>query len=89
LKAEKKTKKTKITKTKKTKKKITMSPIGLTVSCKSPPHIRACIDSGSPIWHALTQVPVFGHALTPGVKKKTKQTNKQKTKKQKTKKHTE
>jgi hypothetical protein len=40
-------------------KKWTMSPIGQTVSCKSPPHIRACIDSGSPFGHAL--IPAFGH----------------------------
>jgi hypothetical protein len=40
-----------------------MSPWGLTVSCKSPPHIRACIDSGSPFGHALTQVPHSGMHL--------------------------
>jgi hypothetical protein len=43
-----------------------MSPIGLTVSCKSPPPIQACIypsssirewiDSGPPFEHVLTQV---------------------------------
>jgi hypothetical protein len=43
--------------------KWTMSPRGLTVSCKSPPHIQACIDSGSPFGHALIQVPAFGHVL--------------------------
>jgi hypothetical protein len=36
------------------KYKWTMSPVGLTVFCKSPPPFR----------HALTQVSPFGHALT-------------------------
>jgi hypothetical protein len=40
---------------------------GLTVSCKSPPHIRACIDSGSPFGHALTHIPEFRHTWTQGV----------------------
>jgi hypothetical protein len=47
--------------------KWTMSPIGLTVSCKSPPHIRACIDSGSPFRHGLTHIPAFGHIWIQGV----------------------
>jgi hypothetical protein len=47
--------------------KWTMSPIGVTVSCKSPPHIRACIYLGSAFGHALTQVPALGHALTQGL----------------------
>jgi hypothetical protein len=38
-------------------KKWTMSPIGLTVSCKCPPHIWASIDLGPPFGHALTHVP--------------------------------
>jgi hypothetical protein len=50
-----------------TKKKWTMSPRGLTVSCKSPPHIRARIDSSSPFGHALTHIPAFGHTWTQGV----------------------
>jgi hypothetical protein len=47
--------------------KWTMSPRGLTVSCKSPPHIRACIDSGSPFEHTLTHIPAFRHTWTQGV----------------------
>jgi hypothetical protein len=47
-----------------------MSPRGLTVSCKSPPFIRVRVDSRSPFGHALTQVPVFGHALTQGVNRR-------------------
>jgi hypothetical protein len=39
------------------------------VSCKSPPHVRTCINSGSPFGHALTHVPAFGYALTQGVNK--------------------
>jgi hypothetical protein len=44
-----------------------MSPIGLTLSCKSPPHIQATIDSSSPFGHALTHIPAFGHTWTQGV----------------------
>jgi hypothetical protein len=47
--------------------KWTMSPRGLTVSCKSPPHIRAYIDSGSPFGHALTHIPAFDHTWTQGI----------------------
>jgi hypothetical protein len=41
-----------------------MSPIGLTVSCKSLPPIEACIDPGSPIWACIDLGPPFEHVLT-------------------------
>jgi hypothetical protein len=44
-----------------------VSPIGLTVSCKSPSHVRVCHDWGPPLGHALTQVPPLGHVLTQGI----------------------
>jgi hypothetical protein len=41
-----------------------MSPIGLTVSCKSPPPFVRALTQVAPFVHALTHVLQFVHALT-------------------------